>query len=777
MSFTLLAGCGGGEENLFEIPDFVFVPEFIELKGDFEYLRSFAYAGDKIVFAADAIIDADTFTYGTKLFSMNIDGSNMSELANYVPPSPMPGVEGNFSINAISVDNEGNIWVMEEGWFYTFNLPDDFDGDENDKWYYYEHLGGISSIRKLDSTGAEILTLSLTDLNLITSPDDYFQVLAFVVDGDGNIYLSAATNEGNSVYVITPGSNRPIKIEVEGWSWVNRFIIMPDGQVAFAGDSTNEEGFYVRVLQTIDVAAGKIGESVELPRNAWDVYAGGGDYDIIFNQNNALYGREIETGEVVLLVNWLNTDIPQGNMDNITMLPDGRIMLTNQSWSVSGSSFDLVLLTRTAYSELPERIVLTLATLWSSQELRASVSEFNRTNQEYRIHVVDFSAFNTEDDWNAGLTRLSTEIIAGRVPDILDLSSLPARQYANRGFLESLYEYIDNDPEINRSDLMEGALRAAEINGNLYQLFSGFTISTLIGHPSVVGSNPGWNMQEFQAVLDANPQADFPLGQWLTKWSFLESTIMFSLDEYVDWTRGTTNFDSQNFIQLLEFANTFPDEFDWGRNWDIGWPDDGWMDEDQLIAMGRQIMVRLSWFSDFWTYRQYLAYFGGEIVFKGFPTEDRNGSSIMIPNSFAMSAESKHKDGVWEFMRTLLFADWQRENAMWFLPTNRTYFNERLEEAMREDPNFGVHRSVVVIGDGPDMAWSPPEMKPLTQADADRLFALIDSITFTASWNIDEGLMNIIKEGAEDFFNGVRSAADAARIIQSRASIYVSEQS
>jgi len=39
------------------------------------------------------------------------------------------------------------------------------------------------------------------------------------------------------------------------------------------------------------------------------------------------------------------------------------------------------------------------------------------------------------------------------------------------------------------------------------------------------------------------------------------------------------------------------------------------------------------------------------------------------------------------------------------------------------------------------------------------------------------GLMEIIDEGAVDFFSGRSSAQEAARIVQNRASIYIAEQS
>jgi hypothetical protein len=59
--------------------------------------------------------------------------------------------------------------------------------------------------------------------------------------------------------------------------------------------------------------------------------------------------------------------------------------------------------------------------------------------------------------------------------------------------------------------------------------------------------------------------------------------------------------------------------------------------------------------------------------------------------------------------------------------------------------------------------------------EVNQVLALIDSASGIASR--DEALMNIVMEGAADYFSGRSSAQDAARVIQNRVSIYVAEQS
>ena len=65
--------------------------------------------------------------------------------------------------------------------------------------------------------------------------------------------------------------------------------------------------------------------------------------------------------------------------------------------------------------------------------------------------------------------------------------------------------------------------------------------------------------------------------------------------------------------------------------------------------------------------------------------------------------------------------------------------------------------------------------RPLSQDEADTIMALIESASGPAGW--DESLWAIISEGASNYFNGLSSVQDAVRVIQNRASRFVSEQS
>jgi len=763
MIAAIAAGCNREEDdpNAPEVPDFIYVPDFITLPDGIDDIQNLIYADGKFYFTSwiSGMDDDGNYFYRTTLNTMNMDGTGLRELENYSSGEPpVEDAMGNMWINALRVDGHGNLWVAETGNYYISNLPEDYDPEIHgyDTWRYHEDLGNVMTVRKLDDKGGEVFSV---DISSLASGSDYFYLQTFNIDKDDNIYIGAS----DVIYVLD--SDGRLQFKLDNQSWVDQLLTLPDGSVAYFG--WMETG---RALRPINFNARAWGESIDMPHNAYNVFPGGGDYSIVFSDNVNLYGIETETNEVVKLLNWINSDIMLDGMESLTILPDGRIMCVNRSYSRSMTdysvTFELIILTQVPYESVPQRTILTMATLYLDWNLRSAIVNFNKTNDTYRINVNDYSEFNTQDDWQAGLTKLSTEIISGRIPDLMDVQQLPFKQYVAKGLLVDLYPYIDSDPRYNRTDFMENVLRASELDGALYQLFPTFNITTLAGNPAVLGPGMGWNMDEFRAVLRDNPQADMPMGQWNTKINFLSQAIFLGMDKYVDWANGKCDFDNDDFAGLLEFANTFPDEF----NYDY----DNYIEEHELIAMGRQIMSMM-YIYDFRSVMMQRAMYGGDLVFKGFPTDNRQGNSINISGGLAMTSKCIDKEGAWQFMRTILAEDWQRNNV-WGFPTNKNVFYEKLEEATTPQYYTDWEGNEVEIKHS--MGWGDGfmiEYGAMSQEEADQIMELINSVTGTSSQ--DQVLSDIISEDATEFFNGRRTAREAARIIQSRASIYIAEQS
>ena len=745
----LLTACGEQEGQ--KSSEYVYVPEYHKLTADFDSIEYVTYGSDgSLYFSTYGVTERkETLTeqetaqymewygelqdwmyevYGNQIYRTDIEGTEMVQLENYRPLSADLGPSAYGSLTGLYATDDGNLLVLENVY------QDVYEGNE---WIsstnnYY--------LRVLDSTGKEV---SQTLLNDLFEGEEYINFTGLAVGQDGNIYLGGS----NGVYVISSTGEPLFTLETE--QWVDGIYCLSDGRVAVMSWKDSGE-----VLTVVDTEAKAWGEDISVPSNAWQIYPCEGDYDFLYNDSSTLMGYNIASDTSEEVLNWIDCDVDNNNVRTMSLLPDGRIFCAVQTYTQDGSEWEFVLLTKTKASEVPQKTEITLAAYYLYEDLRSQIIEFNKTNPEYRIVVEEYEKYNTEDDYTAGLNKLTTEISSGKIPDLLIVDSLPIEQYAANGMLEDLWPWIDQDEELSREDLVPSVFAALETDGKLCQISSGFTVNSLIGSSSVLGTEMGWTTEKLNEFLDAHPETQ--LNSYWTKDNALLAFGLMNIDNFIDWTTGECSFDSQEFVQLLEFANRFPAE--------INWNDSEYVDDYQLIQEGKILFYPFSLYS-LSDYNMYKALFGGEVTFIGYPTSEGVGNYISLDSGLAMSASCKNKEGAWSFMRTLLTEEYQKDN--YSLPTNMNLLNKQLEEAMSPEK---ADSTWTMGGNGYEITVS----EQLTQADVDKIMELINSVSGVYAYN--QSVFTIIQEEAAAYFAGQKSAEDTAAQIQSRMNIYVNEQ-
>ena len=72
------------------------------------------------------------------------------------------------------------------------------------------------------------------------------------------------------------------------------------------------------------------------------------------------------------------------------------------------------------------------------------------------------------------ISRINTELMSGKGPDIIAIDVLPYYKYAASGYLEDLRLYMDADEDFDISDYRRDIIEAAEYNSGQYMLPTGF---------------------------------------------------------------------------------------------------------------------------------------------------------------------------------------------------------------------------------------------------------------------------------------------------------------
>lgn len=812
MVFGLLSACGGGDGKTdTETPEYTYVPTYTELGSDIGYVYNTVVSGGLIYVAGEVegeeiveqyqsydengnpILDEEgnpvmeEYTYTRTepaMFTVNLDGTDFKRMESYTAPEfPEEAEGGSFWINNLCSVPNGGVAVVENV-YYSIPVYGEDGGDGGDTaaedtpvatgaplaatssdisvdapapdtsgqpmdYQYVEKY----NLRVFDASGAQTFCAELSSL---IESEDYFYVSAFAVAGTGEAVLMA---NGNAIYVLNADGSLKGSIDTSDLSnGISNFVTLGDGSVAAL---VYGEDYAAFDLRPVDTAAMQLGEATaSLPTDAYSARPSGGGYDFCYNKGESFYGYKLADGSEEKLVTWINCDVNSNNLTSPYITEEGNIVCLSSEYSNTGDGATtyFITLTKTPYDQVPQKTTLTLACVYLGYDIKNQILDFNRKSSDYRIEVRDYSEFNTEDDYSAGYTKLITEIGSGAVPDIMLTDGLPIETFGAKGLLADLWPFIDADEELGgRAGVLEPVFNALSQDGKLYEITSNFYITTIAGPASIVGTEPGWTYDEMYAALDQMPEGCELFSLGTTRSDVFSSICMLNLSRFVDWTTGECSFDSDDFISLMEFANRFPETFDWEHH--------EWTNEDSdayRIKEGRQLLVTLS-LSDPYSYNYYSEMFNGDMALKGFPDVPGSGAVFnMNGTGLAIASTCKNQDAAWSFVRTLLTREYQ-ENYTYGFCTNRELCEENIQSMVGES----YYSYDQVTGEEKEIIF--------TQENADLITDLINNTSMVADYNTSQ-INDIINEEVAYYFSGEKTAQDVAATIQNRVSIYVNEQ-
>lgn len=685
----------------------------------------------------------------------------------------------------VYADDAGNITFV-----LSYNKYDDEGNSESSNTLY-----------TYDSTGNLVSSVDLS--KVITQEDNdnnrYFN--SYIVDAQGNIYINLSTcirvcDKSGNVLFTTPESNGDNE-------WINGLIFTNSGVPAVYKYSYSDTGSSAKLVE-IDLNAKGYGKEYELGSSINTIYSGSGDYLCYSSSDTGIMGVRADNLQTESVLNLLNLGIDNSNMSSIAVNSDGSFVTVSNNYNYSGiTTASLSIITPIDSSEVKEKKILTLGCFYIDWNIRSQIAEFNKTNEDYTIYATSYSESNDTSDYTAALTKFNNEILAGNVPDILLISSgMPYNSYASKGLFADLYEFMDKDDVYNRDAFMPNVLKAMEKDGKLYEITPSFTVQTYAAKKSLVGDATSLTMDQANQILASMPEGATLTSdsQTMTASNFLSTAITFS--NFVDYTNATCNFDSPEFKAILETAKKYPAEIDYDALYNDN--PNYWMEQETACRENRALLYSV-YFNDFSTYTNTRdAYFGEDISFVGFPgsgASNATGSVISTGSEIAVSSKSKYKDGAWEFIKLVLDnAVGEQDSGNYGVAiTSDASVAEAADEAVKRITSQYYGLPVVK---SQLQALGQQATIPQTYTDTDGTVQQVDNTYYVGNTEVkvnlitqdevnmlidyfstvdtiaryDESLTDIINEEANAYFKGTKSVDEAASLIQSRASIYLSEQ-
>ena len=463
---------------------------------------------------------------------------------------------------------------------------------------------------------------------------------------------------------------------------------------------------------------------------------------------------------------WAALSLNADTLRDIHLLSGDRMLMRNVSPQLKTT---LRILTPADPDILEARPTLTLGVLGTlSRELSTLVEDFNAANPDSLVKV---RAYTDEDAQAAGLSfaedLLERDILQHAAPDVLLLpGNINAGSLVQKGVFLDLYPLLDADAELSRGDFTPNILAAGETNGTLPFIIPYYLLLTLAGDPDLVGKDMGMTWQQYDSLLAANPQATAPI-YGAGRSELLLYLLQMGGRRFIDFPAAQAHLDTPEFAVLLEASAGFPED---GGDYNA--------DPKPTLAAGKALFKNCFFYPD--VLRTLVYEFDGPVALKGYPSDSGGcGSAILPSQRLAITADCADPALAWTFARTLLLPETQRALPAQYIPLRQDVLEERLAALAvpQREPVYPFYILEQILASGGEAPASQKEYfsRALTAEELDQIRALIDAVDTV--YQYDDTVAAILAEEASAFYAGVRSAEEAAQLIQNRVQTYLDEQS
>lgn len=652
------------------------------------------------------------------------------------------------------VNADGNLAVVFNSYIW----------DEENEEEPYKELGYTMEVYDTSMN-----VLETKDVNDMFNAGTYFQSLLY--DPSDSCYYAVANDNMGSTILAVYDKDFHKTGDINGeFQYIESMFLAKDNTICVKYQDSEWNSRIGKInpesktLESIEI--------VDMPAWINGAFAGNDQYEVYFYDSNSIYGVDSTNGKCEEVVNFLNSDFMGESINFVTTLSDDRFLISTYDYDGSGDAGMYILSARDP-KEFENVQMITMATFGLSSSLGRAVRNFNRQNSGYRIGILDYNKYSTEEDWEAGMTKFENDMTSGIVADIICTSGISYEKFANKGIFLDLSEYIST---LNPDDYFMNAFEALRYGDTLNQIGFSYSVQTLQAKTEFVGDRSGISVSEYINLIKTLP-ADMQAFSEMTQSSAMYTLCMGNLNAFIDVAKATCTFNTPEFVQLLELCKTYPADADsmndkTDEEWDAYWQ------EYDFQYINNKTLFQQAYISDV---KQALndrcQYFDkADVNYIGYPTlkENSNGGKFQFDYTLAVSANSGMKDQIFGLFTEMLSEESQ-EKLSWQLPVNKKAFDTKATKALEPDTYVDENGETQIM---PLMIWRGEENIEYdlpTRQDIDEIKNYVAGVTETNYY--DNQIYTIIQEETEKFFSGDQTAQAAADMIQSRASLYLSEQS
>lgn len=299
--------------------------------------------------------------------------------------------------------------------------------------------------------------------------------------------------------------------------------------------------------------------------------------------------------------------------------------------------------------------------------LNVAVKAFEEENQDAAVDIKDFSKLGYDTD--RYISMINTELMAGKGPDIIPITYLPAIKYFQKEIFADLAGFMEEDRSLRQEDLVANVLEASKYKGALYAIPVKFSIAGVVGSKEILEEegiridDKSWKTSDFIEIADKvtkDLNGDGTIDRYALPQMPMESVtkLFINTGHFIDYDNKRASFDSPEFIELLRSLKSITDNKLTHK--DIK------LNETIPYKNSKEVVFSGGVFEG---YRGLLSMKytlgGGERVLFMLPSIGEPGSYAFDSNMMlAIVNTSNNKDLAWEFIKVMLSEDIQMQFAI-----------------------------------------------------------------------------------------------------------------
>ncbi len=484
--------------------------------------------------------------------------------------------------------------------------------------------------------------------------DELFQVdlaqFRFNLAGEGSFDILMLNEYDGDYYIVS--NTGALRLQQDGDKFDISLVessrklysaIMYGGHVAIIFDNASGDEILL-----VDFENAVIEEELDIELDGTMFSLSGYDYGLL--RGDGIYGVVIDSDGMpheVIVADFVESGVTNA-YGHIAEVSPGRFVA--MAHNPLNYTYRLFLLEMIPPDEVVDKQVLLLAALTGrvgDMYLDYAVSEYNRTQTDYRIEIVKYETDVYEEIGSLG-TRFTNELMsdltADKQPDIFyinfDYYSDIAENLAAQGMFADLYTVMDSagySPE----RLTEAARAACE----RYDSQSAKTVLPYVPVDAEICTLVG-RRSDFPDGFTLEDALDYiEDGQALTSDRVdLIDLISFSLEEFVDFNTGAVDFDNELFRRFCDI---------W-RNGSYYQDYDPYKNRYELLADGDILLNFENNFAEDLLIKLYCQYAVNNADAVGYPSPDGGAHRFDINGVYALAADSEHIGAAWDFIELRL---------------------------------------------------------------------------------------------------------------------------